>query len=269
MQQPIRTHTYAVHNCRVSGQMECALHCPISPKRTHFMRFHFAHFSDHRWLGQLLAKHAACIIRSVKRPREWKCLRCAFKNAMDSWARRKHLRQNAVSGNRSRLIKLTFASCALSQCEKCRFKGKPLILFQPIFVPEQQITQKLQTPKITHAVFSHLQIYQHLRWYTNPQEQRWIVRILFIVPIYATYSWISLLFFNSESVYIYFFTVRDCYEGLCARFFLIVLLFAKATFRCAPLILSPVITTCSFLFSAVPCARAPPTTTAPCSIRDI
>lgn len=66
------------------------------------------------------------------------------------------------------------------------------------------------------------QIYHHLRWYTNPQEQRWIVRILFIVPIYATYSWISLMFFNSENVYIYFFTVRDCYEGessicLCAR----------------------------------------------------
>lgn len=57
------------------------------------------------------------------------------------------------------------------------------------------------------------QIYHHLRWYTNPSEQRWIVRILFIVPIYATYSWISLMFFNSESVYIYFFTVRDCYEG--------------------------------------------------------
>lgn len=67
------------------------------------------------------------------------------------------------------------------------------------------------------------QIYHHLRWYTNPQEQRWIVRILFIVPIYATYSWISLMFFNSESVYIYFFTVRDCYEGesllcFCQRF---------------------------------------------------
>lgn len=63
------------------------------------------------------------------------------------------------------------------------------------------------------------QIYQHLRWYTNPQEQRWIVRILFIVPIYATYSWISLLFFNSESVYVYFFTVRDCYEGEILVFF--------------------------------------------------
>lgn len=64
------------------------------------------------------------------------------------------------------------------------------------------------------------QIYQHLRWYTNPQEQRWIVRILFIVPIYATYSWISLLFFNSESVYIYFFTVRDCYEAFVIYNFL-------------------------------------------------
>ncbi|KAG5677182.1 hypothetical protein PVAND_006963 [Polypedilum vanderplanki] len=64
------------------------------------------------------------------------------------------------------------------------------------------------------------QIYHHLRWYTNPQEQRWIVRILFIVPIYATYSWISLMFFNSESVYIYFFTVRDCYEAFVIYNFL-------------------------------------------------
>ncbi|KAI5637113.1 organic solute transporter ostalpha domain-containing protein [Phthorimaea operculella] len=52
-------------------------------------------------------------------------------------------------------------------------------------------------------------IYQHLRWYTNPSEQRWIVRILFIVPIYGIYSWISLLFFNGNGYYVYFFTV-DC-----------------------------------------------------------
>ncbi|XP_018320885.1 transmembrane protein 184B [Agrilus planipennis] len=64
------------------------------------------------------------------------------------------------------------------------------------------------------------QIYRHLRWYTNPAEQRWIVRILFIVPIYATYSWISLLFFNSESYYVYFFTVRDCYEAFVIYSFL-------------------------------------------------
>ncbi|XP_049860403.1 transmembrane protein 184B isoform X1 [Schistocerca gregaria] len=64
------------------------------------------------------------------------------------------------------------------------------------------------------------QIYQHLRWYTNPAEQRWIVRILFIVPIYGFYSWVSLLFFNSDSYYIYFFTVRDCYEAFVIYNFL-------------------------------------------------
>lgn len=64
------------------------------------------------------------------------------------------------------------------------------------------------------------QIYKHLRWYTNPAEQRWIVRILFIVPIYGFYSWVSLLFFNKESYYIYFFAVRDCYEAFVIYNFL-------------------------------------------------
>uniref|UniRef100_A0A0K0D628 Transmembrane protein 184B n=1 Tax=Angiostrongylus cantonensis TaxID=6313 RepID=A0A0K0D628_ANGCA len=68
-----------------------------------------------------------------------------------------------------------------------------------------------------------LQIYQHLRWYSCPTEQRWIVRILFIVPIYAFDSWLSLIFF-SDNVYIYFNSIRDsfviysflslCYEYL-------------------------------------------------------
>ncbi|KAE9537915.1 hypothetical protein AGLY_005887 [Aphis glycines] len=57
------------------------------------------------------------------------------------------------------------------------------------------------------------QIYYHLRWNTNPAEQRWIIRILFIVPIYALHSWVSLLFFNNEHYYVYFFTIRDCYEA--------------------------------------------------------
>lgn len=58
-----------------------------------------------------------------------------------------------------------------------------------------------------------LQIYRHLRWYTNPSEQRWIIRILFIVPIYGLHSWVSLLFFTRESYHVYIFAVRDCYEG--------------------------------------------------------
>lgn len=60
--------------------------------------------------------------------------------------------------------------------------------------------------------FILLQIYQHLRYYSNPAEQRWIVRILLFVPIYAFDSWLSLVFFNKKS-YIYFNTIRDCYEG--------------------------------------------------------
>ncbi|XP_065224761.1 transmembrane protein 184B isoform X2 [Planococcus citri] len=64
------------------------------------------------------------------------------------------------------------------------------------------------------------QIYHHLRWYTHPSEQRWIVRILFFVPIYALHSWVSLLFFMKESYYVYFFTVRDCYEAFVIYNFL-------------------------------------------------
>ena len=64
------------------------------------------------------------------------------------------------------------------------------------------------------------QIYQHLRWYTHPSEQRWIVRILFIVPIFAFDSWLSLLFFNNESFYVYLDTARDCYEAFVIYNFL-------------------------------------------------
>jgi len=64
------------------------------------------------------------------------------------------------------------------------------------------------------------QIYQYLRWYTNPAEQRWIVRILFIVPIYAFESWLSLLFFNDKHFYVYSNAVRDCYEAFVIYNFL-------------------------------------------------
>jgi len=64
------------------------------------------------------------------------------------------------------------------------------------------------------------QIYQYLRWYTNPAEQRWIVRILLIVPLYAFVSWLSLLFFSYDNYYVYFYAVRDCYEAFVIYNFL-------------------------------------------------
>lgn len=54
------------------------------------------------------------------------------------------------------------------------------------------------------------QIYKHLRHYNCPQQQKWIVRILFMVPIYAFASWMSLRFVHLS---IYFDTVRNIYEG--------------------------------------------------------
>lgn len=90
----------------------------------------------------------------------------------------------------------------------------------PIFL-QTKAAQGIAGAFVALALFlTCQQIYQHLRWYTNPTEQRWIVRILFIVPIYGTYSWISLMFFNSESYYVYFFTVRDCYEAFVIYNFL-------------------------------------------------
>ncbi|KAK9399930.1 putative transmembrane protein [Crotalus adamanteus] len=64
------------------------------------------------------------------------------------------------------------------------------------------------------------QIYMHLRCYSCPNEQRYIVRILFIVPIYAVDSWLSLLFFTNDQYYVYFGTIRDCYEAFVIYNFL-------------------------------------------------
>lgn len=63
------------------------------------------------------------------------------------------------------------------------------------------------------------QIACHARHYTNPDQQRYIVRILFIVPFYALDSWLSMLLFE-KNVYIYLDTIRDCYEAFVIYNFL-------------------------------------------------
>ena len=69
-----------------------------------------------------------------------------------------------------------------------------------------------------HAVVSSFQIYLHLRHYNVPSEQKWIIRLLFIVPIYSFVSWLSLVLFTNNSYYVYFHAIRDCYEGTWTRF---------------------------------------------------
>ena len=60
-----------------------------------------------------------------------------------------------------------------------------------------------------------LQLYQHLRDYTCPNEQRWIIRILFIVPVFALDTFLALVFFGTSfsDIYVYFDAIRSWYEG--------------------------------------------------------
>ncbi|KZV43695.1 transmembrane protein 184A-like [Dorcoceras hygrometricum] len=55
-----------------------------------------------------------------------------------------------------------------------------------------------------------IHIYRHLLNYTEPIFQRYIVRIIFMVPVYALMSFLSLVFNESA---IYFNSIREVYEA--------------------------------------------------------
>jgi hypothetical protein len=57
---------------------------------------------------------------------------------------------------------------------------------------------------------SFFQVYLHLRYYAAPMYQRWILRLLWIVPIYGTGSFLSLVFPSAE---VLIGSLRDCYEA--------------------------------------------------------
>ncbi|KAL3535506.1 hypothetical protein ACH5RR_003967 [Cinchona calisaya] len=53
-------------------------------------------------------------------------------------------------------------------------------------------------------------IFQHLRFYTNPAEQKWIVGVIFMVPVYATESILSLW---NPRLSLACDIIRNCYEA--------------------------------------------------------
>eukprot|EP00800_Vazella_pourtalesii_P008708 TRINITY_DN2250_c1_g1_i1.p1 TRINITY_DN2250_c1_g1~~TRINITY_DN2250_c1_g1_i1.p1 ORF type:complete len:396 (+),score=60.73 TRINITY_DN2250_c1_g1_i1:92-1279(+) len=67
------------------------------------------------------------------------------------------------------------------------------------------------------VLVTSIQIFQHLYYYTVAEQQLWIIRILFIVPIYAVCSWLSLLFYDKT---VYFDAIRSCYEAFVIYNFL-------------------------------------------------
>ncbi|CCL99783.1 uncharacterized protein FIBRA_01805 [Fibroporia radiculosa] len=64
-------------------------------------------------------------------------------------------------------------------------------------------------------------INKHLLWYTNKVEQRYIVRILFMVPIYAVITFTSYLFWNHSIALL---LIRDCYEAIVLTSFFYLIL---------------------------------------------
>ncbi|KAJ6110035.1 hypothetical protein N7486_002270 [Penicillium sp. IBT 16267x] len=67
------------------------------------------------------------------------------------------------------------------------------------------------------CIISIALIIAHARHYSKAIEQRHIIRILFMVPIYSIISWLSIKFYNYS---VYFEVLGDCYEAFAiASFF--------------------------------------------------
>ncbi|KAL5700462.1 hypothetical protein ACHQM5_025901 [Ranunculus cassubicifolius] len=63
---------------------------------------------------------------------------------------------------------------------------------------------------VASIILAIFHIYRHLMNYTEPTYQRYIVRIIFMVPVYALMSFLSLLL-NERSIY--FNSIREVYEA--------------------------------------------------------
>nr|XP_046908871.1 transmembrane protein 184C-like [Dermatophagoides farinae] len=63
---------------------------------------------------------------------------------------------------------------------------------------------------LTAIFLSLFEIFKHMQYYNKPYLQKYIVRILWMVPIYALNSWLAM-FFPQTSIYMD--TLRECYEA--------------------------------------------------------
>jgi len=74
---------------------------------------------------------------------------------------------------------------------------------------------------IVASAVSIYNVYLHLKNYTEPRFQLWIVRILLIVPLYGLVSWLSMKLHDEA---LYFETIRDIYEAFVIYCFLALIL---------------------------------------------
>ncbi|KAF9941613.1 hypothetical protein BGZ67_004444 [Mortierella alpina] len=71
------------------------------------------------------------------------------------------------------------------------------------------------------TIISLVLIYRHLQYYTKPNQQRYIVRMLLMVPIYSITSWFSFVYVREA---VYYETIRVLYEAFVIASFLILML---------------------------------------------
>lgn len=74
---------------------------------------------------------------------------------------------------------------------------------------------------LSSIIISGFTIYKHLINWNEPPAQKLIVRILFMIPIYAVASFSSLVFLNAAT---YVDLFRDCYEAYVIYIFFALLL---------------------------------------------
>ncbi|KAI1299827.1 hypothetical protein EDD11_006363 [Mortierella claussenii] len=74
---------------------------------------------------------------------------------------------------------------------------------------------------LVSTAISLVLIYRHLQYYTKPNQQRYIVRMLLMVPIYAITSWFSFVYVREA---VYYDKIRILYEAfVIASFFILML----------------------------------------------
>ncbi|KZP19623.1 DUF300-domain-containing protein [Athelia psychrophila] len=74
---------------------------------------------------------------------------------------------------------------------------------------------------IIACITSFWLVNKHLQWYTNKREQRYIIRVLFMVPVYAIISLASYLFWDHSTALL---LIRDGYESTVLTSFFYLLL---------------------------------------------
>lgn len=70
---------------------------------------------------------------------------------------------------------------------------------------------------LVSVIIALLLVFRHATHYLKPVEQRNIIRILLMIPVYSIVSFFSIVFYRKS---VYFDVLRDCYEAFAiASFF--------------------------------------------------